>query len=525
VVEKVEKNDLAAWLQATANGMYVAYWARVSPGATALIGPEGRLTFAELNARCNQLARALRARGVGQGDALAVFAHNSFELVETLLATRRIGVRLTPLSFHLGADEAGYILRDCDAKVFVATSRFADAAVAAAASAPAVQTRIAAGGDIPGFERFRDFTRGHDGSDIDDPVMGTNMLYTSGTTGKPKGVERGAAPAMAPAASIAPGAYQQGTDLHLCTGPLYHAAPLSFSLILPLLRGVGVVLMDNWEAERTLQLIEEHCITHTHMVPTMFHRLLALPQEVRDRYDLSSLKFLLHGAAPCPIPLKQALIEWLGPVVYEYYGATEGIGTFVDSETWLAKPGTVGRPVPEDQIRIMDDGGNELPAGTSGNVYLKAPGAARFNYHKDQAKTQAAFRGDYFSLGDVGHLDSDGFLFLTDRSANLIISGGVNIYPAESDAVLLTHPAVEDVAVIGVPNEEWGEEVKAVVELRQAHVPSQSLERELIDYCRSHLAHYKCPRSVDFVDKLPRYDNGKIYKHALREAYRRSLHK
>jgi long-chain acyl-CoA synthetase len=261
------------------------------------------------------------------------------------------------------------------------------------------------------------------------------------------------------------------------------------------------------------------------MVPTMFHRLLALQVEARDRYDLSSLKFVLHGAAPCPVPLKRNLIEWLGPVVYEYYGATEGIGTFVDSDTWLAKPGTVGKPVPTDQVRVLDDNGDDVPAGTAGSVYLKAPGVLRFNYHKDEAKTQAAFRGDYFSLGDVGHLDSDGFLFLTDRSANLIISGGVNIYPAEADAVLLTHPAVQDVAVIGVPNDEWGEEVKAVVELREGQVPSQSLERELIEYCRSRLAHYKCPRSVDFVDKLPRFDNGKIYKHALRDSYRRSLHK
>jgi long-chain acyl-CoA synthetase len=525
VVEMDGKNDLAAWALAAANGMYVAYWASVHPGSTALIGDQGRLTFAELNARTNQLARALRSSGLQPGDALAVLSHNSFELVETFLATRRIGVRLTPLSFHLGADEVEYILRDCDAKAFIAASRFADVAVAAANGAPAVRSRLATGGDIPGFERYRDFLRAHDGGDIEQPVLGTNMLYTSGTTGRPKGVERAAVPLVTPVASTAPGGYLPGTDLHLCTGPLYHAAPLSFSLMIPLLRGVGVVLMDSWDAERTLQLIEEHCITHTHMVPTMFHRLLALPDEMRERYDLSSLKFVLHGAAPCPVPLKRALIDWLGPVVYEYYGATEGIGTFVDSDTWLAKPGTVGRPVPTDQIRVLDDEGNAVPAGTAGNVYLKAPGVLRFNYYKDEAKTQAAFRGEYFTLGDVGHLDSDGFLFLTDRSANLIISGGVNIYPAESDAVLLTHPAVQDVAVIGVPNDEWGEEVKAVVELREGHVSSQSLERELIEYCRSRLAHYKCPRSVDFVDKLPRFDNGKIYKHALREGYRRSLHK
>lgn len=525
MVEMGEKSDLAAWALAVSNGMYVAYWASLNPGATALIGDQGRLTFAELNGRTNQLARALRSSGLRAGDGLAILSHNSFELVETFLATRRIGVRLTPLNFHLGGDEVEYILRDCDAKVFIAASRFADVAVAAADGAPAVRVRVAAGGDIPGFERYRNFVSAHDQSDIDQPSLGTNMLYTSGTTGRPKGVERSPVTMVTAVPGTAPGAYSPGTDLHLCTGPLYHAAPLGFSLMIPLLRGVGVVLMDSWEAERTLQLIEEHCITHTHMVPTMFHRLVSLPDETRERYDLSSLKFVLHGAAPCPVPLKRALIEWLGPVVYEYYGATEGIGTFVDSDTWLSKPGTVGRPVPADQVRVLDDDGNAVPAGTAGSVYLKAPGLLRFNYYKDDAKTQAAFRGDYFTLGDIGHLDSDGFLFLTDRSANLIISGGVNIYPAEADAVLLTHPAVQDVAVIGVPNAEWGEEVKAVVELRTGHVSSQSLERELIAYCRSRLAHYKCPRSVDFVDKLPRFDNGKIYKHALREGYRRSLHK
>lgn len=525
MLETGEKYDVAAWAKATANGMYVAYWASLNPTATALIGDQGRLTFAELNARTNQLARALRARGLRAGDALAILSHNTFELVETFLATRRIGVRLTPLNYHLGADEAGYILRDCDAKVFIAAARFGEVAMAAAQNAPQAHTRLAADGDIPGFERFRDFVRDQPAHDIDAPTLGTNMLYTSGTTGRPKGVERAAIPTVAPAAANAPTAYQAGTDLHLCTGPLYHAAPLSFSLMIPLLRGVGVVLMDRWDAERTLQLIEEHCVTHTHMVPTMFHRLLSLSEEVRNRYDLSSLKVVLHGAAPCPVPLKRSLIEWLGPVVVEYYGATEGIGTFVDSDTWLAKPGTVGKPEPADQIRVLDDDGREVPAGTAGSVYLKAPGATRFNYYKDEAKTQAAFRGDYFTLGDIGHLDSDGFLFLTDRSANLIISGGVNIYPAEADAALLTHPAVHDVAVIGVPNEEWGEEVKAVVELRAGCVPSQSLERELLEHCRSRLAHYKCPRSVDFVDKLPRFDNGKIYKHALREAYRRSLDK
>jgi long-chain acyl-CoA synthetase len=514
-----------AYRQAVATGMYVGYWAARMPNATAVIGEQGRLSFAELNARGNRFARLLRERGMRPGDTLALLCHNCLEFVEALVATRRIGVRLTPINFHLGADEVAYILRDCDAKVFVAAARFADVAARASQDIAELRTRIAVGGDIPGFERHRALTETHVETDIADPVLGGNMLYTSGSTGKPKGVARPSAPPAANTATsrIYTGDYQPGTDLHLCTGPLYHAAPLAYSLAIPLLGGAGVVLMDGWDAERALGLIDEHGITHTHMVPTMFHRLLALLPERRKQFKLSTLRYLLHGAAPCPIEVKRELIEWLGPVVFEYYGATEGTGTFVDSATWLKKPGTVGKPEPADQIKIFDDAGGEVPAGAAGTIYLKSPAASRFTYHKDAEKTQGAFRGDYFTVGDVGYLDADGYLFLTDRSANLIISGGVNIYPAECDAVLQMHAAVHDVAVIGVPNPEWGEEVKAVIELKPGCEPSPELARELIEHCRARLAHYKCPRSVDFVTNLPRYDSGKLSKHALRERYRRAV--
>jgi long-chain acyl-CoA synthetase len=345
------------------------------------------------------------------------------------------------------------------------------------------------------------------------------MLYTSGTTGRPKGVHRATPPPNA-VATLRLYGYVPGEDRHLCTGPLYHAAPLAFSLNAPITAGVGVVLMDGWDAEETLRLIDEHGITHTHMVPTMFHRLLSLPDDVRARHDLSTLRFVLHGAAPCPIVVKQRLIEWLGPIVWEYYAATEGVGSFVDSTTWLAHPGTVGKPLTPDQVVIGNELAEPLPTGEVGLVWLKAPATGRFAYYKDEGKTRSTYVGDRFTLGDMGYLDEEGFLFLTDRTANLIITGGVNVYPAEVDAALLEHPAVADAATIGVPSAEWGEEVKAVIELKDGVAATAALGDELIAHCRRRLAGFKCPRTVDFVDALPRQDNGKIYKGLLRERYR-----
>lgn len=497
-------------------GMAVAWHAARGPDKAALISDAGTVTYADLNARANQVARALRSRGLERGDAVALLCSNRAEFVETLLATQRAGLRLTTVNWHLTGEEAGYIVGDCQAKAFVAEARFADA-VRAAVDMASAEVRLAVGGPIERFDDFSAVTRAETGVDLDDPVLGSQMLYTSGTTGRPKGVFRDDA-SLSTAVALARQAYRDG-NVHLLTGPLYHAAPLLFSLNAPLVAGVPVVLMPAWDPEEALRLIERHRVTHTHMVPTMFHQLLALPHETRARYDVSSLRNVLHGAAPCPVGVKQRLIEWLGPVVYEYYAATEGLGTWVDSRTWLRKPGTVGRPVPDDQVLVGDEDAHRLPADEVGLVWFKAS-EVPFEYFGDRAKTDASYRGRYFTLGDMGYLDDEGFLFLTDRSANLIISGGVNIYPAEVDAVLLDHTAVADAAVIGVPDDEWGEEVLAVIEVRAGVVASPELADDLFAFCRERLAHFKCPRRVEFVDRLPRQDNGKIYKRLLRDRYR-----
>jgi long-chain acyl-CoA synthetase len=507
--------EAAERLECARRGMLLAWWARRRPSVPAIVAPAGDRTFAELNARANQLVRALRRLGLEAGDGVALLCPNRAEFAEVGAACQRAGWRLTTVNWHLTAAEAGYIVDNCEAKALVADVSLASVALGALRHARGCRVALAIGGDIDGFVRYDSELAGESGADIEDPVLGSSMLYTSGTTGRPKGVYR---PDTPPPTSINLFGYRDG-DRHLCTGPLYHAAPLAFSLTTPIAHGVGVVLMERWDAATALALVETHRITHTHMVPTMFHRLLSLPPEVRATYDVSTLRSVLHGAAPCPVPVKRRLIEWLGPVVWEYYAATEGSGCYVDSATWLARPGTVGKPA-DGQVMVGDADGRALPAGQPGLVYLKAPEAGRFEYFKDVDKTTSTYRGEYFTLGDMGYMDDDGYLFLTDRSANLIISGGVNIYPAEVDAVLLEHPAVGDAATIGLPDDEWGERVVAIVELQPGRVPSPEMADELVGHCRTNLAHFKCPQAVEFIDELPRQDNGKIYKRLLRERFR-----
>ena len=501
-------------------GMVSGFWAQVKPDATAIWDRVGEHTYAKVNAQSNRLARVLREEGLKPGDAVALFCTNRAEFVETLNATRRSGLRVTPVNWHLKTDEIAYILNDCEARALIAETKF-DTIREAVHKAPGIGLKLSVGGQADGFEDYDSALDGVDGTDLDDPQMGSQMLYTSGTTGRPKGVHRPHGVATPPQFEGSNAAYDPDRDVQMCAGPGYHAAPLAFDIAIPQASGVPIAFMgERWDTEEVFRTIESRRVTHAHLVPIMMQRMLAAPAEMKQRYDLSSLRFLIHGAAPCPPEVKRAMIEWLGPILFEYYAGSEGgAGFYIRADEWLRKPGSVGKRPALMRVKIMDEEGNELPAGQAGLIYHETQKLNPFSYYKDDKKTAASHRGDFFTLGDIGYFDEDDYLFLTGRSAEIIISGGVNVYPQEVDNEIIKHPAVEDVCTIGVPNKEWGEEVKSVVLLKPGVTASEALKKEIIDFVRPHLAGFKVPRTIDFVPELPRSAAGKIKRGDVRKPF------
>ena len=490
------------------------------PDAVACVMHETgeRITWRELEAGSRHCAHLLLSAGLRQGDVVAVFMENHRRYLEILWAARRIGLYYTTISVHLKPEEVSYILRDSGARALFTSAAMAD--VACALDAPALALRVMLDGASAGFEDYAAaLARVPASAALPQTPEGSDFLYSSGTTGRPKGIRR-------PLAQLAAHDLQRSDlwwkrfdeqSVYLSTAPMYHAAPVRWNM--SVLRAGGTcVLMARFDAERALEAIERHRVTHAQWVPTMFIRLLRLPEDVRRRHDLSSMKVAIHAAAPCPVEVKRAMIDWWGPILVEYYSGTEAVGrTSLDSIEWLAHPGSVGRPE-LGEIHIVGDDGAELGPGEIGTVFFS--GVPPFEYHNDPERTREAYdhRG-WASIGDVGYVDADGYLYLTDRRSHMIISGGVNIYPQEAENVLATHPAVADVAVIGVPDPEFGESVKAVIVLLDPGAASQDLARELIDHCRARISSIKCPRSVDFAESLPRTETGKLLKRLLRDQY------
>jgi long-chain acyl-CoA synthetase len=505
----------------------LGFWnfARRDPAALALVDPEGReWTRGELLAAANQVAHGLRALGLGKGDCVAAVLPNGAPMFQIYLAIAQTGMYLTPINHHLTAPEIAYIVRDSEARAFFGAERFAAACRGAADELGFPARARFALGSVEGFRPFAELLAGQPASLPADRAAGQVMNYTSGTTGRPKGVRRALAPIDPDtAASLAAGflglfGIRPGDgNVHLCGSPLYHTAVLVFAAS-SLHCGHPVVLMDKWSPEEMLRLIERYRVTTSHMVPTQFHRLLALPEEVRRRFDVSSTRAMVHAAAPCPVDVKRRMLAWWGDSIWEYYAATEGGGTVVPPGEWRERPGTVGRAWAGSEIRVLDEEGKDCPPGTPGTVYMKL-GAATFEYKGDRKKTEENRREGFFTVGDVGYLDPDGYLFLCDRKSDMIISGGVNIYPAEIESVLLTHPKVADAAVFGIPHADWGEEVKAVIEPADGVVGDDRLRREILDFCADKLARYKTPRTIDFIAEMPRDPNGKLYKRKLRDPY------
>jgi long-chain acyl-CoA synthetase len=492
--------------------------AEADPGRTAVIDIDGApTTYGDLLTRVHQVSHGLRARGLTKGDVVAGVLPNGIDAVIMLMAVGQIGLYYVPVNWHLTASEMGYILGDCDARAVVYGDAYAEAVRAACDEAA-----------IPEDARFSGCAglgEGQPGDLPENRTAGAVMWYTSGTTGFPKGVQRrlsGDEPeALVPLVVWFLGEIcdlTPGDAVHLVTSPAYHSSPcahVQFALHL----GHTVVITPRFDPVNILELVEKYRVNNAMMVPTMFHRMLQLPEEVRKRYDLSSLRQVIHTGAACPVAVKKGIMDWWGPVLYEYYGSTESTIAFaVKPKEWLERPGTVGRTAPGFEVRIFDEEGEELPPGEPGMVYVKSI-MAGFEYRKDPAKTAASKRGDWYAPGDIGYLDDDGYLFLCDRRTDLIVSGGVNIYPAEIEAALLEHPAVADVAVIGVPDEEWGHKVVALVEPVPEATPGPELTADLLAHCAPRIARFKHPRVIEYRERLPRTPTGKLSRYKLKEQY------
>jgi long-chain acyl-CoA synthetase len=492
------------------------------PERIAIVGPDGdQVPYGKLGARVNRISRWLLSHGLGREDAIAVMEHNGVEFLELLLATQQIGRRLVPVNTHLAPAEVSYILKDSETQLLIAHADLAERLATETSALPV--HRFVIGDKVAGWSDYQEVGRDCSAEAPEDRTSGTVMGYTSGTTGRPKGVKRplrGVAPEMAilmESTLAGTLGFRPGEGVYLSCSPLYHSAPLGFAMA-ALHYGHTLVVHRRFDAEAALRDIELHRVTASHMVPTHFQRMLKLPADVRSRYDLSSLKLLIHAGAPCPVDVKQRMIDWVGPIVWEYLGGTEGLVSMVTPQEWLAKPGTVGKPYPGTQVHILDDDGGEVPAGEAGVIFFTTPGRS-FEYHNDPVKTAASRHGDMFTSGDYGYLDEDGYLFMLDRRDDLILSGGVNIYPAEIEHFMANHPAVDDIAVIGIPDEEWGQRVLAVVKPSPGAIPGDALAEELKTYSATGLASYKRPRIIRFREDFPRTESGKLQRRRLRDEY------
>jgi long-chain acyl-CoA synthetase len=480
------------------------------------------VTYGELDARSNQSAHLFRELGLQAGDAIAIFLDNHPRYYEILWAAQRSGLRFTCLSSKLTTGEVEYIVKDCEAKALIASKALADTALEVAPAIPGVALYMV-GGEAGPFRSFEDARASLPTTPVEGQTAGRAMLYSSGTTGRPKGVKRGgvvdpAIDAPNPLSMIGQALYGWTPDtVYLSPAPLYHAAPLGWSMAVQALGGT-VIMMERFDPEDALRFIEQYKATSAQWVPTHFVRMLKLPPAARERYDMSSLQAVFHAAAPCPVPVKEQMIAWWGPIVHEYYAGTEGNGfCAINSAEWLAHKGSVGRGLTA-QVMICDEDGEPLPPRAEGLVYFA--GGGEFEYHRDPGKTaESRNKRGWTTLGDVGWVDEEGYLYLTDRKSFMIISGGVNIYPQEVENLLIGHPKVADAAVVGAPDEEMGEKVVAVIQPMDWADAGDALRDELMAYARQHLSHVKAPRVIDFMAELPRHPTGKLYKRLIRDAY------